>query len=82
MHTFARSFGILDEVESRIDGTFEGWDGDTVFPLENGQVWQQTSYDYLYHYAYDPEVRIYDDNGEWKMSVEGVDDVVTVERLR
>lgn len=71
-----------ENVESSIDGHFEGWDGDTVFELENGQVWQQTSYDYTYHYAYDPDVLIYDDNGAWKLSVEGVDDVITVERLR
>lgn len=28
-----------DVIESRIDGTFEGWDGDTVFKLINGQIW-------------------------------------------
>lgn len=71
-----------ENVESEIDGEFEGWDGDTVFQLENGQVWQQSSYDYLYHYAYNPNVFIYDCDGEWKMKVEGVEDVITVERLK
>lgn len=71
-----------EKVESRIEGTFEGWDGDTLFQLENGQVWQQSSYAYLYHYAYNPNVCIYDDNGEWKMKVEDVDEVITVERLK
>lgn len=29
------------EIESRIDGVLRGWTGNTVFKLENGQVWQQ-----------------------------------------
>ena len=28
-------------IESRIVGEFTGWNGDTVFELENGQVWQE-----------------------------------------
>ena len=46
-------------VDSQIDGDFEGWDGDTVFILMNGQVWQQSSYSYHYHYAYSPRVLIF-----------------------
>ena len=33
-------------IESQIDGEFEGWEGETVFVLTNGQIWQQSSYDY------------------------------------
>ncbi|HEX6551075.1 MAG TPA: hypothetical protein VF117_10415 [Gammaproteobacteria bacterium] len=29
------------QIESRIDGVLRGWTGNTVFKLENGQVWQQ-----------------------------------------
>ncbi len=29
-------------------GTFNGWDGETIFNLDNGQVWQQSQYDYMY----------------------------------
>lgn len=29
------------EIRSRIVGEFDGWDGKTVFRLENGQVWKQ-----------------------------------------
>ncbi len=39
-------------VESEIDGDFHGWDGNTIFKLVNGQIWQQTEYDYEYEYAY------------------------------
>lgn len=33
--------GEPDRIESRILGGFNGWNGRTVFRLENGQVWQQ-----------------------------------------
>jgi len=29
------------EIRSRIAGDFVGWDGETIFKLENGQVWKQ-----------------------------------------
>jgi hypothetical protein len=29
------------QIESRIDGVLKGWTGNTVFKLENGQIWQQ-----------------------------------------
>ena len=28
-------------IESKIDGEFEGWEGDTIFKMMNGQIWQQ-----------------------------------------
>jgi len=34
--------------ESRINGEFNGWDGDAVFELENGTKWQQVKYRYKY----------------------------------
>ena len=72
----------LDFIESHIDGDFEGWDGDTVFELSNGQVWQQDSYDYEYHYAYHPEVTIFKKGLIYEMKVEGVDDMIEVVRLK
>lgn len=33
-------------IESRIVGEFNGWNGNTVFKLENGQVWQQAATGY------------------------------------
>lgn len=30
-----------DRVEGRIDGDFEGWRGDTLFVLNNGEIWKQ-----------------------------------------
>jgi hypothetical protein len=69
-------------IESEVDGDFEGFDGDTVVKLMNGQIWQQTEYLYTYHYAYMPDVLIYQSNGGWRMKVEGVDEPVAVERLK
>ena len=71
-----------DIVKSRIEGTFEGWEGDTIFKLENGQIWQQSSYADTYHYAYRPQVLIYKTDGHYKMKVEGVDKTIYVKRLQ
>ena len=39
-----------DLIESKIDGEFEGWSGETLFKFANGQIWQQVTYNYTYHY--------------------------------
>ena len=59
--------------QGQIDGTFHGWDGDTIYRLRDGHVIQQSSYHYHYHYAYAPEVVIYQDGG-YKIHVLGDDD--------
>ena len=69
-------------IESRIDGAFSGWDGETIFKLANGQIWQQAVYAYRYHYAYGPKVLIYRSGGAYKMKVDGVDGEIVVRRLR
>jgi len=69
-------------IQSSIDGDFEGWDGDTIFKLMNGQIWQQVSYSYTYHYAYMPRVQIYKSANGYKMIVDGVDKTISVKRLR
>lgn len=69
-------------IESEIDGTFNGWSGDTIFKLANGQIWQQSEYDYDYEYDYRPDVTIYQTAGGCKMKVEGVDDTILVKRIK
>jgi len=72
-----------DVIESCIEGDFEDWEGDTIFILANGQIWQQVSYDYEYHYAYRPEVTIIKmNNNRYMMIVEGMDEKIYVERLK
>jgi hypothetical protein len=74
--------GCSGAIESQIDGTFEGWSGETVFKLTNGQIWQQSSYAYTYHYAYRPKVLIYSGSDGCKMKVDGVSDSISVKRLK
>ena len=77
--TFAAPSAVY---ESRIDGEFNGWEGETIFKLQNGQIWQQSEYNYNYHYAFSPEVLVYRSGGGYKMKVNGVEKVIGVNRLR
>jgi len=75
--------GVVGNViESQIAGDFEGWEGETIFKLTNGQIWQQSEYDYTYEYAYRPSVTIYKTSQCWKMKVEDVEDTICVKRLK
>ncbi|MBK1782586.1 hypothetical protein JHL22_15340 [Advenella sp. WQ 585] len=68
--------------EVTIDGEFNGWNGETLIKLTNGQIWQQTDYFYFYRYAFMPKAIIYKDGSRYKMKIEGVDKSVGVERLK
>jgi hypothetical protein len=67
-------------VVSRIDGDFDGWEGDTVFRLENGQIWQQVSASARYHFARHPRVTI--SAAPHRLRVEGLPYEIAVRRLR
>jgi hypothetical protein len=69
-------------VESNISGEIEGWDGDTIFKLDNGQIWQQAGYDYTYFYAYHPDVTIYPTTAGCRMKVEDETGTVLVKRIK
>lgn len=73
---------IPSVIETQVDGEFNGWEGETIVKLTNGQVWRQSEYHYFYHYAYRPKVVVYRSGGGYKMQVEGVDQAVGVELLR
>jgi hypothetical protein len=48
------------EIISRITGDFTGWNGETLFRLENGQVWRQRLQGkYRYNGPPNPEIRIH-----------------------
>jgi len=50
---------VTNAIVSNVSGTFEGWGGNTIVELTNGQVWQQTDY-YLYIGIYvQPRIVIY-----------------------
>jgi hypothetical protein len=67
-------------VNSRIRGEFKGCTGDTVFQLDNGQVWQQIVYKYKYKYKYRPRVTIAGSIVRATMTVEGLEDTPIVVR--
>lgn len=71
-------------IETRIYGSFEGWTGQTIFNLMNGQIWQQAGLGYLYRYAFNPEVVIYPTSSGCKMVVEDTDfgSAILVRRIR
>lgn len=69
-------------IESQIDGDFEGWEGETIIKLMNGQIWQQTEYYYHYHYSFMPKVLIYKTAYGYKMKVDDIDKTVGVTRLK
>lgn len=69
-------------IESTISGEIEGWDGDTIFKLDNGQIWQQAEYDYTYFYAYRPDVTIYQTSAGCRMKVKDESETVLVRRIK
>jgi hypothetical protein len=60
-----------------VDGSWSGWDGDTIVQLTDGAVWRQDEYHYEYHYAYRPEVTI----SGGKMTVKGMRKAIRVRRI-
>jgi biotin carboxyl carrier protein len=70
-------------VESRIAGNFSGWQGRTVFTLENGQRWQVVNAgEYFSPTVRNPVVRISPASfGGFWMTIEGVNQRVRVASL-
>lgn len=79
----ARTPAISPQViETCIEDDFEGWEGETIFKLCNGQIWQQAEYAYMYRYAYRPDVMIYRTASGYRMKVEDVAETIGVERIK
>jgi|ERR1019366_6790274 hypothetical protein len=68
-------------LRSQIDGTFNGFNTDKIFPLTNGQFWIQSAYKYWYHYAYRAYITIYSLNHLHFISVDGQNEIAQTERL-
>jgi len=71
-------------ITSRIVGRFSGWDGQTVFRLENGMIWVQDDKDTFYIKPIDNppvtiEPRMF---GKWHLSVEGYNSDCRVRRIQ
>ena len=71
-------------ITSRFVGSFNGWDGNTVFKLENGMIWEQADNDKFYIRAVEnPEITI--EPGmfhTWRLQVEGYNSECRVVRIQ
>jgi|SRR6266545_5316533 len=74
--------GCSTPIETRMSGEFGGWNGDTVFELENGQVWKQLDYGYSLAHKVTPRVLVYRSGASCKLKVDGVEGEVLVTRVK
>ena len=87
MHVDGVTTSILVELvdavsDSQIAGDFGGWDGDTLFELANGQIWQQAGPGVATHVAVNPRAVVFSKAGHFELYVEGVDSTVWVMRIK
>ncbi len=68
--------------EGAIVSEFSGFRQGATFQFENGAVWQQVGGGFSYHYAYRPSAFVFEGLSGTQISVEDMDDNVTVRRLR
>lgn len=71
-------------ITSRIVGPFRGWDGKTVFKLENGMIWEQADKDKFYIREVENPVAIIEPGmfGTWHLHIEGYSSECRVERIQ
>lgn len=71
-------------VTSKLVGTFDGWDGQTVFELENGMIWTQASKAKFYTKEIKNPIAIIEPGmfGTWKLHIEGIDKECRVKRIQ
>jgi hypothetical protein len=71
-------------ITSRIVGTFSGWDGQTVFKLENGMIWEQADKDKFYIREVENPVAVIEPGifGTWRLHIEGYNSKCRVERIQ
>ena len=73
----------LESVTGYVVGGFAGWDADTTFALDNGQVWQQsTSGRFLYGGPDRPVTIRRAAFGSFMLSPDGLNRTIRVERIK
>ena len=72
----------VQAIHSRIKGEFRGWDGQTLFVLENGQQWRQRLSSVYRHRASNPEVTIAKGRFGYYLIVDKTKRRVGVKRVR
>ncbi len=68
-------------LESCITDEFEGWDGDTVYELDDGSEWELVSYTYSYSYSYRPKAIVWQDGGKFFLEVKNMKDKQEVRKV-
>jgi len=71
-------------ITTRVKGGFTGWDGHTVFTLENGMIWEQADQEKFYtKEVQNPEITITPGMfGTWRLSMVGHNSACRVERIQ
>jgi len=71
-------------ITTRVKGSFKGWDGHTVFALENGMIWEQADQEKFYtKEVQNPEITITPGMfGTWRLSMVGHNSACRVERIQ
>ncbi len=71
-------------ITSRIVGNFSGWDGQTVFKLENGMIWLQADKDKFYTEELENPVVLIKPGmfGTWKLYIEDFGSHCKVKRIQ
>lgn len=64
-----------------IESNFSGLEGNSIWKLTDGSVWEQAVYKYRYHYAYRPKVELRQKGGRYLLWIEAMDEEIEVRRL-
>ena len=60
--------------DANIADELEGWEGYTVYELDDGSKWELVSYTYSYSYSYRPKAIIWQDGGRYFLEVQNMND--------
>ena len=72
-----------ETIRTRIVGKFNGWQGKTLFVLENGQTWRQRSAGRYFYRAESPEVELFKNRlGFWELRILATGKTVKISRYR
>lgn len=67
--------------DSHILDEFEGWNGDSIYQLDDGTLWKLAVYQYSYSYSYRPKASVYSHQGSYFLEVEGMGKAVQVTKV-
>lgn len=73
-----------EPIRSAILGEFKGWDGQTIFKLENGMIWVQSDKDKFYVKDLENPIAVIESGmfGSWQLHVEGYKSECKVKRIQ